>query len=89
MATAINILSGPISKPLLFVGTPIAGFVLVVFFVFLGFPYGQLAGLASARISAATGTQVHIRDLEPRVTIAGPGMTLRDVRVTTRSQQAA
>ncbi len=83
MASAIQLLEGPIPRPLLWIGTPIAGFCLVVLFVFLGFPYEMLAGSLAARLSDASGNEVYIRDLEPRITLAGPGMSLRHVEVTT------
>lgn len=87
MATVTSFLEAPIPRPVLWVGTPIAAIALVSLFVFLGFPYDQLAEMASARASEASGSPVTIGELDPRVTIAGPGFTARNVTVTTREQQ--
>jgi type II secretion system protein N len=76
-------LEAPIPKPLLRIGTPIAAFVLVTLFVFLRFPFGDLAPFLAQQIAALTGAEVSIGDLEPRLTIGGPGFAARDVRLVT------
>jgi len=88
MAAAASFLEAPIPKPVLWVGTPIAAILLTGIFVFLGFPYDLLADAVAARASEATGTQVTIGGLEPRLTIAGPGFTARNVTLTPEQGEA-
>lgn len=87
MASAASFLEAPIPKPVLWVGTPIAALVLISIFVFLGFPYDPLADTIAMRISEASGTQVTIGELEPRLTIAGPGFAARNVTLTPPRQE--
>jgi type II secretion system protein N len=87
MSAALNFLEAPIPRPVLWIGTPIAALFLITIFVFMGFPYDMLAGRISAELSAATGSHVLVGDIEPRITIAGPGASLRDVRITPPGQE--
>lgn len=87
MASPVDFLEAPIPRPLLWIGVPIAAFVLIVVFVFLRFPYGEFAPALSRELSAATGGNVSIGDIEPRLTIGGPGIAARDVRIVTASRQ--
>ena len=81
MASIREILEAPIPRPLLWVGAPTLGLVLVLVFVFLGFPYSDLIPVASREIGRTTGSQVDIGKIEPKITLGGPGFTLLDVRL--------
>ena len=81
MASIREILEAPIPRPLLWVGTPLLSLVLVLIFVFLGFPYSDLIPIASREIGRTTGSQVDIGEIRPRITLGGPGFTLRNVRL--------
>ena len=87
MASIVERLEAPIPKPVLWIGTPIAAVFLITIFVFLGFPYDQFAVPLSQQISQATGADVSIGQIEPRLTIGGPGVAARDVRIVTPDQQ--
>lgn len=82
MARPENILEAPIPRPLLWIGTPIAAIVLISIFVFLRFPYGDFAPPLARQLGQLTGSDVRIGDIESRITIGGPGMALRNVRIT-------
>jgi type II secretion system protein N len=64
------------------VAIPLAGLVLVLFFVYLGFPYDPLASRVAAEAGIALAARVDIREVGPRVGLAGPGFEARGVRVT-------
>ncbi len=81
MASIREILEAPIPRPLLCVGAPILGLILVLFFVFLGFPYSDLIPVASREIGRTTGSQVDIGDVQPQITLGGPGFTFHDIRL--------
>jgi len=81
LASPGNILEAPIPRPLLWIGTPIAAFVLIVVFSFLRFPYDELARPLTQQISAATGADVAIGHIEPRITIGGPGIAVHDIQL--------
>lgn len=81
MASLRNLLEGPTPRPLLYVGIPIAGVLLTTLFVFLGFPYDLFAPRLARQLSSATGSEIVIESIEPRITIAGPGMAARNVFV--------
>jgi type II secretion system protein N len=67
----------------LFVVAPIAAIVLITLFVFLRFPYDAFAPPLGHRLSAATGADIRIGGIDPRITIGGPGIAARDVIVLT------
>ena len=81
MASLRNLLEGPTPRPLLYVGAPIAGVLLPTLFVFLGFPYDLFAPRLARQLSSATGSEIVIESIEPRITMAGPGMAARNVFV--------
>ena len=81
MASPGNILEAPIPRSLLWVGTPIAALVLIVVFSFLRFPYDDLARPIAQQIGAATGSDVSIGHVSPRITIGGPGIAVHDIQL--------
>lgn len=70
---------GPLPRPLLWVGVPLAGMLLVALFVFLGFPYDLLREALAAQVSAASGARIAIAELAPRVSPLGPALEARGV----------
>jgi len=87
LASLRSLLEGPTPRPLLLVGTPIAALVLISVFVFLGFPYDAFAPSLGHRLSAASGADVRIGGIDPRLTIGGPGIAVRNVIVLTPEGQ--
>ncbi len=87
MASPVEFLEAPIPRPLLWVGVPIAALALIGVLVFLRFPYGEFAPLMSRVLSDATGGEVHVGDIEPALTIGGPGMAARDIRIVGAGRQ--
>ena len=77
------VLSQPLRVPRLLrsVGIPVAGILLVLFFVYLGFPYDTLAGRIATEAGRALGARVDIQEVGPRLSLAGPGFEVRGVRV--------
>jgi type II secretion system protein N len=69
----------PIPRPLLFVGVPVAGILLTVFFVFLGFPYDRLRESVGAELGRLAGAPVSIGELAPHLGLGGPGFEARQV----------
>lgn len=72
----------PLPRPLLWIGVPLAGLVLVTFFFVRGFPYDLVREAVATRISAASGTQVAIEQLGPGLSPFGPELVTQGVRVT-------
>jgi type II secretion system protein N len=58
---------------------PIWGAVLTAFFIFLGFPYDQLAHRLSSQAEASMKMRVSIGEVSPHLGIAGPGLAVREV----------
>jgi type II secretion system protein N len=83
VASPTNILEAPIPRPLLWIGAPVAAIVLIAVFVFLRFPYDEFAVPLGQQLSAMTGSDVTIGGIDPRLTIGGPGVAARNVRITT------
>ena len=76
MASLKDFLERPIPRPLLWTATPILAVVLTLTFVFLGFPYSKLIPAANS-LSGANG--VRIGDIQPRLTVSGPGFSVHSV----------
>jgi type II secretion system protein N len=81
LASPGNILEAPIPRPLLYFGVPVAALVLIVIFVFLRFPYDDLARPLTQQLGAMTNSQVSIGHISPRITIGGPGIAAHDVHL--------
>jgi len=69
---------------LLVVGIPVAGLLLVAFFVYTGFPYERLREGLARQVEAATGADVTIGSLGPGLTLLGPGLRAGQVVATPR-----
>ncbi|HKJ25118.1 MAG TPA: hypothetical protein VKB65_09875, partial [Myxococcota bacterium] len=66
---------------LLVLGVPVAGLLLVAFFVFLQFPFERFREVLAGQTGAALGADVTIGALDPALTVGGPGFVARDVRI--------
>ncbi len=87
MTTPNSFLEAPIPRPLLWVGIPIAAVVLIALFVFLGFPYARVADLAGRQLSEASGHEISIGEIHPRITIGGPGFSVSNLVLTSEQRQ--
>jgi hypothetical protein len=65
-----------------FVAIPLAGGLLFLLFLHLGFPYDRLAGRVADRLGAATGSQIRISQLTPRLSLLGPGLDAAGITAT-------
>jgi len=81
LASLRETLEAPIPRPLLWLGTPALGVVLILVFTFLGFPYSDLIPAVSREIERATGGEIRIAQIEPQITLGGPGFAFRDLRL--------
>jgi type II secretion system protein N len=68
-----------------YVAIPLAGLLLFLFFLHRGFPYDRLADAIASRIGRATGAELRVGEVTPRLTLAGPGLETGRVAVVTRS----
>lgn len=68
-------------RPLLWVGVPLAGLVLVGLFLHLSFPYDRLRARLETEAGRALGARVRIAELAPRLSTRGPSLEARGVRV--------
>lgn len=75
----INLLEDPLPKPLIWIGVPIAAFILIVLFSFLSFPYDQLRGPVSSQLRQITRGEVQIGTIEPTLGWTGPGFAALDI----------
>jgi type II secretion system protein N len=74
--------AGPrLPRGLLWVGVPLAGLALIVFFVFLRFPFERFRDALAFQAGRALGAQVSIGGLDGAFGLAGPGFVARDVVV--------
>jgi hypothetical protein len=64
---------------------PLAGALLFLLFLHLGFPYDRLAGRLADRLGRAAGSEVRITQLTPRLSLRGPGLEAAGVTVTPRT----
>ncbi len=62
-------------------GLALAGAALVLFFVYLGFPYEHLAQLVAAQAGRALGARVEVAEVGPVFTWAGPGFEARGIGI--------
>ncbi len=63
-------------------GIPLLGLLLVVFFIYLGFPYAKLGDRITAELQRSHGVRVDFESLSPRLQLAGPGIQASGVRAT-------
>ena len=69
-------------RPLLVIGVPVAGAVLIAFFIYLGFPYGKLGNRIADEIQRGGGVRVEFQDIGASLHLAGPGIEATGVRAT-------
>jgi type II secretion system protein N len=69
-------------RPLLVVGIPVAGVLLVAFFVYLGFPYAKLGDRIASEIQRNSGVRIDFDDIGASPQLAAPGIEATGVRAT-------
>ncbi len=75
MATAAHHQAGEaLPRPLIVIGVPCAGVLLVAFFLIRGFPYDKLGESIANRIEQSHGIQLAIGDVRPVLQLAGPAL---------------
>lgn len=67
---------------------PLAGVLLVLFFVYRGFPYEHLRARVESELSRATGARISVGSIEPSLALAGPGLAATGVRATSPEGEA-
>jgi type II secretion system protein N len=55
-------------------GIPLAAVLLIASFIYLGFPYDRLADYIAAELGRDMGVRLAIREIGPRLQLAGPGL---------------
>jgi type II secretion system protein N len=68
-----------------YVAIPLAGLLLFLLFLHLGFPYERLGGLVAAQLGRATSSRIEIAALSPRLSLGGPGLEATGVTAVTSS----
>jgi type II secretion system protein N len=74
-------LTAPLPRAVRYVVLPIVAVCLVVVFIFLGFPYDVLADRAVNALERQTGAVIRYGEVEPRLTVGGPGFRFHRVDV--------
>jgi type II secretion system protein N len=69
-------------RPLLLVGVPVAGVLLVSLFIYRGFPYDKLGDRIKAETQRAGAVRIDFQDVGPSLHLAGPGIEATGVRAT-------
>ncbi len=82
MAGLLTRATEPLPRGVVAIGMPIAGVVLTLFFVYLGFPYERLAMQLATQLEAATDVRVDFADIGPHVGLLGPGLEAHGVVAT-------
>jgi type II secretion system protein N len=81
MPTANRRQSGSaLPRPLIVIGVPCAGALLVMIFLIRGFPYDQLGDLIVHRIEQSHGIQLSFGEVGPTLQFAGPALEATDLR---------
>ncbi|MDG2334073.1 MAG: type II secretion system protein GspN [Myxococcota bacterium] len=86
MASLKETLEAPIPRPLLWIGTPFLAIWLIVIFVFLGFPYSKFIPFASQALERMSGSEIRIGEIQPRLTVGGPGFSINEVSLAAEGQ---
>jgi type II secretion system protein N len=73
--------SESLPRPLLIIGIPLVGVLLVTFFLIRGFPYDVAGTRLSHELERAFGVRVDVAELGPALRFSGPGLEASDVRV--------
>lgn len=74
-------LTAPLPRAARLFFIPLIGLALVLVFVFLGFPYDVVADRAVDEVEARTGAIIQYGEVEPRLTVGGPGFRFNEVVV--------
>ena len=69
-------------RPLLVFGLPIAGVLLVAFFIYLGFPYHKLGDRIATEIQRSSGVRIDFEDIGASLQLVAPGIEATGVRAT-------
>jgi len=80
VAASVGSVSGELPGWFRRVVVPIAGVVLVLFFMVRGFPYDAIADRIAAVLEPAIGAQLHIAEIEPVFGWTGPAVQALGVR---------
>jgi type II secretion system protein N len=68
-------------RPLIAIGVPCVGVLLIAFFLIRGFPYGKLGELIANRIEQSHGIHLAIGDVRPALQLAGLALEATQLRV--------
>lgn len=79
-ATANQQTGDALPRPLLAIGVPCAGALLIAFFMIRGFPYEELGELIANRIEQSHGVQLTFADIGPTLQFAGPALEATQLR---------
>ncbi len=83
MATATHHRTGAaLPRPLIAIGVPCAGALLIGLFLIRGFPYDKLGVLIANRIEQSHGIHLAVGDIGPTLQLAGPALEGTQLRVT-------
>jgi type II secretion system protein N len=66
---------------------PVAALVLILFFIFVGFPYDRLALRLSQTLESRVNLRVRIGELSPHIGLGGPGISASQVLVKREGSQ--
>ncbi|MCH8084552.1 MAG: type II secretion system protein GspN [Myxococcales bacterium] len=83
MPTATHHRAGEaLPRPLITIGVPCAGVLLIAFFLIRGFPYDKLGELIADRIERSHGIHLAVGDIGPALQLAGIALESTQLRVT-------
>jgi len=83
MATTTHHRTGEaLPRPLIAIGVPCAGALLIALFLIRGFPYDKLGVLIANRIEQSHGIHLAVGDVGPALQLAGPALEGTQLRVT-------
>jgi len=68
-------------RPLIVVGVPCVGVLLILFFLIRGFPYDALGERIASGIEQSHGIQIAFAEIGPTLQIAGPALEATQLRV--------
>lgn len=69
-------------RPLLVFGLPVAGVLLLTFFIYLGFPYHKLGDRIATEIQRSSGVRIDFEDIGASLQLVAPGIEATGVRAT-------
>jgi type II secretion system protein N len=73
---------GALPRPLIAIGVPCAGVLLIAFFMIRGFPYDELGELIAIRIEQSHGIHIAFGNLGPAMQFAGPALECTQLQAT-------